>query len=126
MKRQRLHILLVGVLFAAVLAGVSYSLLPAGTTYPSGRAELPVQEDALDCYVLSEPAERPFAIEQNGGNLIVPSMSARQWNNPQVLGILSDIARRTFSSRKQSVKNCRFFCISLPPESIAFPFSSFW
>jgi len=86
----------------------------------------PVSEEETACYVLSVPAERPFAIEQDGASLIAPSMSARQWTNPHVQAILNNIARKTFSARKQTIKNCQIFGVSLPPEQIAFPFSSFW
>ena len=84
------------------------------------------ESNDVTSYVLSIPAERPFAIEQNGASIIVPSMSVRQWTNPHVQGLFSTIARKTISSRKQATNNCRILGISLPPEQIAFPFSAFW
>lgn len=85
-----------------------------------------INSDGASSYVLSQPTERPFAIEQNSSGLIVPSISARQWSETHVQGILNDIARRKFTARKQAIKRYHNFGVSLPPELISFPFSVFW
>ena len=118
------------VLFQPFTAGGCYN----DDTYRQGMAagcepstnEEPCTNEEQTCFLVSCPSSRPYAIEEHSNTVIAPSPVTIHGSSPDGHGVAAHTVQRILTSRRSTCNAVQKTGISLPPEVIAFPFSSFW
>ena len=88
--------------------------------------EEPCTNEEQTCFLASCPSSRPYAIEEHSNTVIAPSPVTIHGSSPDGHGVAAHTVQRILTSRRSTCNAVQKTGISLPPELIAFPFSSFW
>ena len=83
-------------------------------------------KEGQNCFFASCPSSRPYAIEEHSNTVIGSSPVTIHGSSPDGHGVATHTVQRILTSRRSTCNAVQKTGISLPPELITFPFSSFW